>query len=155
MIQSITRFFESCLRPAPAEDQAQVERRLQLATAALMMELCVADQDFSNEEMQRLKQILRERHRLTDAELDELWKLAREEVSNATSLFQFTSLINEHYDRPARLALLRSLWEVAWADGRLDRYEEHSIRKIADLLYLSHGDFIRCKLETRPAGNEA
>jgi len=155
MLQRLTRFFESCLRPAADESPTQVEHRLQLATAALLMELCVADQDFSNEEALRLKQILRERHGLTDAELDELWKLAREEVSNATSLFQFTSLINEHYDRPARLALLRSLWEVAWADGRLDRYEEHSIRKIADLLHLSHGDFIRCKLETRPAGNEA
>lgn len=151
MIRSITRFFETCLQPDAGENAEQAQHRLQLAAAALLMELCCADQDFSNEEMHLLKQILREQHGLDEAELDTLWKLAREEVSNATSLFQFTSLINEHYDRPARLALLQAMWQVAWADGRIDRYEEHTIRKVADLLYLSHGDFIKCKLAAKPA----
>lgn len=150
MIQGITRFFESCLRPAAEESTGQAEHRLQLAAAALLMELCCADQDFSNEEMHLLKRILRERHGLDEAELDTLWKLARDEVSNATSLYQFTSLINEHYDRPARLFLLQSMWQVAWADGRIDKYEEHTIRKVADLLHLSHGDFIKTKLAARP-----
>jgi uncharacterized tellurite resistance protein B-like protein len=42
------------------------------------------------------------------------------------------------------------MWEVAYADGRVDRYEDHMIRKVADLLYLSHNDFIRMKLASRP-----
>lgn len=150
MIRSITRFFETCLQPTTGENAEQAQHRLQLAAAALLMELCCADQDFSNEEMHLLKGILREQHGLDDAELDTLWKLAREEVSNATSLYQFTSLINDHYDRPARLSLLQSMWQVAYADGRIDRYEEHTIRKVADLLHLSHGDFIKTKLAARP-----
>ncbi|HHX83108.1 MAG TPA: TerB family tellurite resistance protein [Pseudomonadaceae bacterium] len=152
MIRGITRFFESCLKPAERENAPETAHRLQLAAAALLVELCCSDQDFSNEEMHLLKQILREQHGLSDDELDTLWKLAREEVSNATSLFQFTSLINEHYDRPARLALLESMWRVAFADGRIDRYEDYTIRKVADLLYLSHADFIRCKHAARAAG---
>jgi uncharacterized tellurite resistance protein B-like protein len=82
--------------------------------------------------------------------LDTLWQLAQEEARSATSLFQFTSLINSSYGYPEKIRLLHHMWEVAWADGRVDRYEEHLIRKVADLLYLSHGDFIRAKLASKP-----
>jgi uncharacterized tellurite resistance protein B-like protein len=151
MLTSISRFFESCLKAPSQETPQHAEHRLQLASAALLMELCVADQDFSNEEMHTLRSILLENFGLSGAELDTLWKLAREEVSSATSLYQFTSLINEQYDYPAKTRLLTCMWRVAYADGRIDRYEEHTIRKVADLLYLSHKDFIQTKLAVRPA----
>lgn len=151
MIDSITRFFESCLKPAVRENAQIAVHRLQLASAALLVELCCADQEYSNEEMHTLRNILRSKFQLDGEELDALWNLAREEVSNATSLFQFTSLINEQYDYKSKVQLLAYMWQVAYADGRIDRYEEYTIRKVADLLYLSHGDFIRTKLATRDA----
>lgn len=154
MITSITRFFESCLKAPAQENPQHAEQRLQLASAALLMELSVADQQFSNEEMHVLKTILHESFGLSGEQLDTLWKLAREEVSNATSLYQFTSLFNEQYDYKAKIQLLSCMWRVAYADGRLDRYEEHTIRKVADLLYMSHKDFIQTKLAARPAGSQ-
>lgn len=150
MIASLVRFFDTCLKPAAQESAADKEHRLQLASAALLMELASADHEFSEDERATLEQILRESHGLSQQELQQLWQLAEEEKANATSLYQFTALFNEHYDYPAKLQLLARLWQVAYADGRLDRYEEHTIRKIADLLYVSHKDFIQTKLAARP-----
>lgn len=151
MIASLTRFFETCLKPVAQETPQHAQHRLQLASAALLLELAHADHDFSDAERLALEGILRDCYALSDAELQELWRLAHAEKSNATSLYQFTALFNEHYDYAAKLQLLSNLWRVAWADGRLDRYEEHTIRKVADLLYLSHKDFIQTKQATRPA----
>jgi uncharacterized tellurite resistance protein B-like protein len=39
------------------------------------------------------------------------------------------------------------LWQVAYADQRLDPHEELLLRQITDLLHLDHDDFIRVKLE--------
>jgi uncharacterized tellurite resistance protein B-like protein len=75
--------------------------------------------------------------------------LAEEEAREATSLYQFTSLMNEHFDHREKVLMILNMWEVAYADGRIDRYEEHLIRKVADLLYLSHKDFITSKQQAR------
>lgn len=151
MIASLTRFFETCLKPVAQEAPQHAQHRLQLASAALLLELAHADHEFSEAEQRALEAILRECYELSDAELKELWQLAQAEKANATSLYQFTALFNEHYDYPAKVQLLANLWRVAWADGRLDRYEEHTIRKVADLLYMSHKDFIQTKQATKPA----
>ena len=153
MFNSITQFFESCLKPTAEDNPASTEHRLQLASAALLIELCCADQNFSNEEVRELRNILHECFSLSPEEVENLWKLARAEVSNATSLYQFTSLINEHYDHAAKLRLLSCMWRIAYADKELDRYEEYTIRKVADLLYMSHKDFIQTKLAVKEAGS--
>jgi uncharacterized tellurite resistance protein B-like protein len=150
MIASLNRFFETCLKPVARETAQDATHRLQLASAALLMELACADHDFSDAERQTLENILREEHQLTGEELQALWHLAHAEKASATSLYQFTAQFNEHFDYPAKLQLLGNLWRLAFADGRLDRYEEAMIRKVADLLYISHKDFIQTKQAARP-----
>lgn len=151
MLSNISRFFENCLKAPETESTEQKEQRLQLACAALLLELCSADATIDPQELSSIKHILHECFGLRETALDELWQLAKAEARNATSLYQFTSLINEEYDYAAKTRLLENLWRVAYADGRLDRYEEHMIRKVSDLLYLSHKDFIQTKLAVRPA----
>src|SRR5690606_9528153 len=140
--------FERSLQPG--SDHAHGTDRLHLACAALMVELTVADTATDSREKTKMREVLRRQFKLDDAALEELWELAQTEARDATSLYQFTTLINERYDYSAKTALLEHLWEVAYADGRIDPHEEHLIRKLADLLYLSHGDFIRAKLRGRP-----
>jgi uncharacterized tellurite resistance protein B-like protein len=148
MLKQICSFFERSLQPSA--EPATKRERLHLACAALMVELTVADAVMEETEKSTLRDILRRQFHLDDAALEELWQLAQSEARDATSLYQFTTLINEGYDYAAKTELLEHLWRVAYADGRLDPQEEHLIRKLADLLYLSHGDFIRAKLKARP-----
>ena len=53
--------------------------------------------------------------------------------------------MHRHLDREEKVRVLEYLWQIAYADNVLDKYEEHAIRKVADLLYLSHADFITAK----------
>ncbi|MDP4917912.1 MAG: TerB family tellurite resistance protein, partial [Haliea sp.] len=71
-------------------------------------------------------------------------------VEEATSLYEFTRVINDYYGPEEKLALIASMWKVAYADGDLDKYEEHLIRQVAELTYVPHQDYIRCKLEAKP-----
>jgi uncharacterized tellurite resistance protein B-like protein len=151
MLTAINSFFDCFLKPAREDDAKSKTHKLQLACAALLVELSAADQHRDDKEQQLLLRILRETFSLDEAELQQLSQLAEQEARSATSLYQFTSLINTGYGYEQKVQLLEQLWQVAYADGRLDRYEEHLIRKIADLLYMSHGDYIRAKLASKPA----
>ena len=148
MLSRIRQFFDECLQIEP-QSQSTPRQTLHLACATLMVELTVADEQMDESEKATLKQILRKQFSLDEQALEELWELAQSEARDATSLYQFTSLINEHYDYEAKVQLLEHLWQVAYADGRIDPYEDNLIRKLAELLYLSHSDFIRAKRRVR------
>jgi len=85
----------------------------------------------------------------TQEQIDELIMLSREEVTEATSLYQFTREINEHFDEQKKLELMTGMWRVAFADGHLDKHEESIMRRVADLLHILHSDYIRCKINAR------
>ena len=87
---------------------------------------------------------------LDAAALDSLVATAAEAVDSSVSFYDFTNVINERLTRAQKVELLEMLWRVAQADGRVDHYEEYYIRRLADLLHLSHGDFIRTKLAVLP-----
>ena len=70
-------------------------------------------------------------------------------MDESISLYDFTSEVNEKFSREKKCELVKLLWKVAYADGRVDKYEEHYIRKISDLLNLTHGDFIKAKIYAR------
>jgi uncharacterized tellurite resistance protein B-like protein len=148
VLDRIRDFFERRLVP---EATGTGVDPLLLATAALLVEVMRADQHATDAERAQLLKLLHESFGLPDAELDDLVRLAEAESEEAHDLFQFTRLVSEHYDAEQRIELVRNLWRVAWADGNIDRYEEHLIRRIADLLYVRHSDFIRAKLDTGPA----
>ena len=150
MLDSIKKFFDRNL--AQEDEQADVDKIL-LASAALMFEVSKADSTIDDTETEKIVQIFRSRYGLASDDLRQLVQLAESEIKDATSLFQFTSLINEKYNHREKRLVLRNMWEVAFADGDLDRFEEHLIRKVADLLYLNHSDFIRTKLEVRNSMN--
>jgi len=76
-------------------------------------------------------------------------RLAETEAREATDFYQFTQLVNDHYSYQDKVKLMENLWRVAHADGRLDRYEEHFLRRVSGLLHLSHSDFIQTKISAR------
>lgn len=155
MIDAITRFFEQRLNKKESEADSERACRLQLATAALMFELLKTDQIIDERETAALRDILRTKFQLDDERLEEIITLAEAEARQSVSLYEFTSLVNQHYGYDDRVQLIENLWHVALADQHLDKYEEQMIRRTADLLHVSHSDFIRTKLKVRdqnPAG---
>lgn len=149
MINSIKRFFDKQLLATQAETPGSREHRLKLASAALMFELLATDRHIDQRETAAFKSILMDSFNLNHTELDDIIKLAEEEARQAVSLFEFTSLINEAYSYEDKLSLIENMWRLALADEHLDKYEEQLIRKTADLIYVSHSDFIKTKIKVR------
>lgn len=151
MLATIRRFFEESLDPG-TEGQSNHGRSapLALATAALMIEVMRVESSDDPTAFARVTSALEEIFDLPHIEIEELIGLAEQELSDATDLYQFTRLIKQHWGQEERIALIRNMWRVAWADGSVHHYEEHLIRRISDLIHVRHSDFIVAKRDTRP-----
>lgn len=143
MLAKIKEFFSVEL---DLEQQKDPQQAIQLAAAALMIELSRADYQQDPEEQQAIESALRRSFDLDEAQLQELIALAEEENREATSLYQFTNLIKDNYSAEQRYELVKLLWQVAIADGEISKYEDHMIRRVAELIYLPHSQFIKAKL---------
>ncbi|RUR33871.1 TerB family tellurite resistance protein [Vreelandella andesensis] len=148
MLDAISNFFQRAL--AEPEQRDNQPLTLELATAALLCEVMRADYDKSDAERAAMKQMLINRYHLNESDVNELMALAEAEVDDAVDHYQFVSLIKEHYGYEQRYELVALMWQLAWADGNVDPLEEHRIRRLADLLHVSHSDFIRSKLSHAP-----
>jgi len=149
VISGIKRFFEKQLAANASENAHNREHRLRLASAALLFELLKTDRHIDARETAALRDILMRNFQLEAREIDDIIVLAEEEARQAVSLYEFTSLINESYGYDERIQLIENMWQLAMADNHLDKYEEQLIRQTADLIYVSHSDFIRTKLKVR------
>ena len=143
--------FDKLLSFFQQEEVKTESHKPELAAAALLVEIMNADHSLSNEESDSIKSILFDTLFITAEVADELLATAKKQVNEATDLFQFTEVINTNYSAEEKVSLIASLWKVAYSDKQLDKYEEHMIRRIADLLYVSHSDFMQTKNRIKAA----
>ena len=134
-------------------DGAEAEispEQLHMACAALLLEVAEADYKDDPKETQAILRALESEFKLKRAEVTALLDQAKAETEGATDLFPYTHLINQRCTREQKCAMLTAMWRVAFADGDLDKYEEHLIRRTMELLRLEHSDFIRANQAGRP-----
>lgn len=145
MFKAISDFFEKHLLlpedPAGHSD----EHALRLATAALLIEMTRADYKVKAIEQEKILSVLREHFDISEDETSELVQLAEQEADLSTTYHEFTSLINSQYSAKQKIHVIELLWEIAYADGEIEKYEDYLVRKIADLLYVPHREFIAAK----------
>jgi len=137
---------------APEASPATGPDPLPRALAVLLLELAAADQGVDAREREMIETALRQRYGLDDAALGELLREAEAIQREVHSLHEFTHRLRTELDPDQRADIVGWLWRVAWADGHLDRHEEHLVRRLADLLGVPHREFIRRKLAATPTG---
>jgi len=152
MLNAIREFFESHLA-APAE-RGDERHTIELATAALLVEVVRFDRDVEPAEREAVLRAVNAKFGLSGEEAAALVRLAEEEARQATDYYQFTSLINKRFSPEQKARVIEHMWRVAYADAELSAYEQHTIRKIADLLYVPHRAYIAAKLRARDAVRE-
>jgi uncharacterized tellurite resistance protein B-like protein len=146
MLASIKRFFDANLLAATkARSPEEQEHAYQLATAALLIEMTRADHEVKSVELDAVTHAVQRAFGLDSAQTAELVALAEQEADEAISLFEFTRLINDNFDARQKEHIVELLWQVALADGEIDKYEDHLVRKVADLIHVPHLIFIRAK----------
>jgi uncharacterized tellurite resistance protein B-like protein len=145
MFTSLVSFLEKHLAAPDAKQQPVLHDQLRVAAAALLVEMSRSDFDEAEMEMGLARDLLAERYGLTPTDAAELIKVAQQESDHSASLFRFTHLVNQHFQPDEKLELMAMLWDVAYADGRLDKHEDALMHKLADLLYVPLKDLIREK----------
>ncbi|RPH65843.1 MAG: TerB family tellurite resistance protein [Burkholderiales bacterium] len=148
MLTTIREFFE---RQIAAPQPGNSRHTIELATAALLAEVVRIDGQSGDAERAIALRAINEKLGLSPDEAATLLDLAAQEMRQATDYFQFTSLINRHFTQEQKVRMIELMWQVAYADDRLDDHELHLIRRIADLLHVPHHDFIATKLRAQRA----
>lgn len=148
MIASIKEFFSQFIEPEIAGGSPR-SSALQVATAALLLEMMRMDNELKDEERQAIAITLQNQFNLAREQIETLMVLAEQEAREANDYYQFTSLINQHCDQTQKVQIIENLWHVAMIDGHLDAHELHLMRKLADLLYIGHADYVAAKQRAR------
>lgn len=135
---------------APSESPEASQEQINMACAALLLEVAEADYVDDPCETRAIIKALETELNLRHSEVQALLVKAHAETAGATDLFPYTHLLNQRLDHNQKCAILTAMWRVAFADGNLDKYEEHLIRRVYELLHLDHADFIAAKQAARP-----
>lgn len=142
MLKSISQWLTGLQAPQEQDREAQQH----LAAAILLFEVARADQTLEQSERARIEQFLRDHWTLDQQALADLLATADRQAELNASLHEHVEIINRDFSTADKRRLLTGLWQIACADGQIHHHEEHLVRRIADLLYLSHSDFIQAKL---------
>ncbi|OZG75344.1 hypothetical protein BTA51_02880 [Hahella sp. CCB-MM4] len=144
MLKSLKNLIDQLI----TQDQLPLNQpALEQVTAALLIQLARVDQSIDDSELKVVEDYVASTFHLSAEAVKGVVEAASHTAEHATSLYEFTSLIHESCTPSQKYQIIVNLWRVAYADGELDKYEEHFIRKAAELLYVPHPEFIRAKLE--------
>ncbi|MCW8893415.1 MAG: TerB family tellurite resistance protein [Deltaproteobacteria bacterium] len=146
----LKRLLQVFATPTEQEATATVEK-IPLAAAVLLLEVAHTDGEFHHSEQALLGSLLKEHFSVTEEALEELLELADETRRNSHDLHQFTREINKNFSQPEKEQIIEAVWQLVYADGRLDHYEEALMRQLGSLIGLSHRQLIDAKLRVSKA----
>jgi uncharacterized tellurite resistance protein B-like protein len=146
MIKSFQSFLEQFFSQQTGETEGR-QRGLKLTSAALMLEVARADFREDTAERDRILELLGQAFSLSPEDTRMLVEQASSEVDSAVSLYEFTRAINDELNEQEKRQVIQMMWKVAYADDTLHRYEEHLVRKVAELIYIPNAELLRLRHE--------
>ena len=148
-MKSISDFFRNIIsnkqtniNPASLES---FQDEMILSICVLLIEVSKSDDDYDDLEKEKIIDLLKKQFSLNHDQIDVLIKMADKKNNEIVSLHELTANINKEYTYSEKKNVIKMLWDIAYSDGRIDKYEDYTIRKISDLLYIKHSDFIKAK----------
>jgi len=143
-------FLKNLLLPLPKDEEPtdeQKQERLQIATCVLLLEVALSDDELSSIEKTTISAILQHKFNLSPEAVNELISLSSREREERVDLWEFTNAIAEAYSEDERKKMMEAVWEVVYADDKLDSYEDYFVHKLITLLRVDHRDFIEAKVK--------
>ena len=145
MLKDLIARVTSAIDASAENNDIDRETALRMATVVLMIDVARADHVFEDSELDRVLQLVESHFGISGMEAAELIEIANEKAVNLTSAFEFTQVLHKHLDEKEKARIVSLLWQIAYADGRLDKYEDSLVLKISDLLHVSRGRVMRLK----------
>lgn len=122
------------------------DTRVRVATAVILLEMAHADEHFDEREEETISEILRDFFHLGEKETRELLRVSDSKRRQSIDMWHFTKTINQEVSGAEKERIVEQLWRVVYADGRLDKYEDFLVHKLARVLHVSHAEMINAKM---------
>ncbi len=129
------------------DDNRSDDDQLQLATCILLIEVSKSDDDYDVDEQKKIKSLLQKKFEMSKDEIENIYALCDKEHDRMTSLFEWTDIINKECNYEQKCIIIGFMWDIAFIDSKIDKYEDLTIRKVSDLIHVKHKDFISLKNE--------
>jgi uncharacterized tellurite resistance protein B-like protein len=153
----IKRLFVQVVQSITTEESAgdsqDRDAAIRMATAVLMLDVARADHVFDETEFNRVLQLIEAHFDLSPEQAAQLVNSAGDPAEDIVSLHEFTDLLHAHLSDAEKAKVIALLWQIAYADGRLDKYEDSLVLKISDLLHVSRGLVMRLKHDAELVAN--
>lgn len=130
----------------PEQVDKSEKRKLEVATAALFIEIAKADGEFSDDERKKIIKLMKQTFELEDDCVKDLIELSEQKIKESVSLYEFTTIINDNYSNDQKFELMKNLWKLIYVDEKLNMYEDHLAKKIGAMLNMDHKKIIEAKL---------
>ena len=147
MLDIVKRFFSKATEDGSNTTGQKTGHDIRVATCALFVEIARIDEKFTQEEMETLLLILKEKYGLSQDHADALIAVAENELKESVDLWEFARLINENYSNEEKIEIIETMWRIVYVDGKMDQYEHYLMNKLKNLLRLSHNQLIDAKLK--------
>ena len=141
------KLFKNLFKSKEIEEESK-DSSIQKSICSLMIEVAYADNQLDESELKVMANSLSKLD-IEEEEIQEIVDATLSKSKESISFYEHTRILNDQLDYDQKKEVLNSVWAIAFADGEMDKYEEHLIRRIADLLYLNHKDFINAKLNQK------
>lgn len=144
------RISEALTSADELQDDESRQQAIRHATAVLMIDVALADSSFDDDELERITEHARSRFGLDEVQARKLVQLAKPDAEGIVSLHDFTQLLHNNLSDAEKESVVGTLWQIAYADGDLDKYENSLVLKISDGLHVSRGRCMRLKHDANP-----
>ena len=119
--------------------------QLQIATCILLIEVSKSDDDFDIQEQEKIKDLVKKKFNIPQDKIQSIFMYCNKKHDSMTSLYDWTEVVNKECNYEQKCMIIGYMWDIAFIDSKIDKYEDFTIRKVADLIYVKHKDFIALK----------
>lgn len=130
------------------------EIKIEIAACVVLVEVAESDSECTEDEIGHVLETMKSTFNLSREHAEEIIELAREARNKSVDLWQFTNQINQSFNHLEKIKLLEAVWQVIYADGRIDKHEDYLVHKLANLLRLQHKELIDAKIKTKKDKSE-
>lgn len=149
MLTVLKKYFMGDARNDRAPE-VKLRDKILIATCVLMLEVARSDDEYAAAEKEIIHRILETELEIPKEEIKEILKIAERDREESVDIFEYTRLINHHFSKKEKLQMVERFWEIIFADGKFDQFEDYTVHKLADLLRLTHEELIAAKLKVKP-----
>ena len=147
------KLFKNLFKTKEIEEESK-DSSIQKSICSLMIEVAYADNQLDESELKVMANSLSKLD-IEKEEIQEIVDATLAKSKESISFYEHTRILNDQLDYDQKKEVLNSVWAIAFADGEMDKHEEHLIRRIADLLYLNHKDFINAKINQKETNEDS